>query len=471
MINKIKEYFFLILFIQIFLKSEFLFSLLYKFFLMDQEAILPLIRSFDGVTEENCPDFNSLREGHVLAMIINQLSNDIKINLDQLLAIDRGKNDDWFYCLKNLKNIYNQVKEPFASVKLTAPVDAMGIARNSKPEQLLNFLSMIFVYALKTPKKDELMKIVKSLPKTTQAAFKELITLQINKPATPSNHQTNESASPKSVTTTPTKAPPTPSSVETPEMRTQRIKLEIALKRLESEKDQLLSENSDLKNEKEKIQNSNVPSNTPSDSSSESSAKIAEAMNAKNREEEEIKNLDNEIAELEPFSEQKNKLQAEQEAINARLKSLRQKISQSTPTIEGFRDSTDPTAIKLLQEIDEAEKIIRPDYTEKLRLAISKLKKEINNVNEDINEKIELLGGPQAIEQQPSGEGENKNENGNSDMSSTLSNDIDALTERNNHLNDEIVELLVRAEAIEKMKNQHSFLEHVRSSSVYLKPE
>lgn len=59
----------------------------------------------------------------------------------------------------------------------------------------------------------------------------------------------------------------------------------------------------------------------------------------------------------------------------------------------------------------------------------------------------------------------------NSDISASLSNEIDALTEKNNQLNEEIVELMVRAEAIEKMKNQHSYLEHIRSSSIFMKPE
>lgn len=438
---------------------------------MDKEAILPWIKSFDGVTDENCPNFDSLADGFVLAMIFNQLTDDNKINMDSLLPNVEG-NNAWFNRLKNIRLVYDHVKEPFASFKLTSSVDATSIARHSKPEALVNFVSMFIVYSLKCPKKDEILKKTKALPKATQAAIKEAITSQRTKPSTPSSSQTaSESTPTKSVPQTPTKQA---TSVETPEMRTQRIKLEIELKRLEKEKDQLISENSDLKNEKEKIKNIN---SGPTPKSSDSSPKIDEALNAQKQEEAEIKALDEEISSLEQFNAQKDKLQAEFEALNSKLRSIRQKANKSAPTIESFKGTTDPQAIKYLQEIEEAEKVIQPDYINKLNLLISKLNKEINIAMEDLNEKVELLGGPQMLTSQPL-ESPTKDDgtdikkiDDNSDISANLSNEIDVLTEKNNQLNEEIIELMVRAEAIEKMKNQHSFLEHIRSSSIFMKPE
>lgn len=439
---------------------------------MDKEAILPWIKSFEGVNDENCPNFDSLADGHVLAMIFNQLTDDNKFNMESLLQVDTSK-DDWFTRVKNLKALYNHAKDRFAAVKLTSPVDFIGIARNTKPEALVNFVSMFIVYSLKCSKKDEILKKTKALPKATQAAIKEAITMQKTKPAAPAASQSaSESTPAKSVPQTPTK---TASNTETPEMRTQRIKLEIELKRLENEKNALISENSDLKNERDRIKNLNANAK-PKSSDSSSSAKIAEITATKKQKEDEIQALDNEIASLEQFNEQKNQLQAELAALNSRIQAMRKKASQAAPTLEYFKETTDPQAIKYLKDIEEAEKIIQPDYIKKLHLILEKFNKEVSVALSDVDEKVELLGGPQMLTSQPESPSKDdgseiKKIDDNNDVSTSLSNDIDALTERNNQLNEEIMELMVRAEAIEKMKNQHSFLEHIRSSSVFMKPE
>ena len=434
---------------------------------MNPDALLPWIRSFDGVTEENCPNFESLREGHVLASIFNQLTDDPQIDLTKLDPIDRTK-DIWFSCLKNLRAIVNVIQKPFEDAKLTNPIDVRSISKNAKPEALYNLVSMFILYSLKGPKQKDMISRLKSMPKPTQDAVKDILKAQKSAAqSSPNRTAPSTSQTPQITPTTPSASTSTTQNLE---LKTQKIRLELNLKRLEKEKDQLLSENSDLKQEKEKLlaMKSNQTAGTSSSLSQiqEVTAMIREAEASRQKENEEIEQLDKEISALEPFEEQKAKLQAELDANNSKLRLLRQKISQSAPTIDSFRALDDEKARALLLEIDQCEKELQPEYAQTLKSEINEIKKKLVAYAEDVTEKIQLLGGPQLAE-----EGKTTNEDNETDITSQLSNEIDELTDRNNALNEEIIEIMAKAESIERMRDHQSFLEHIRSSSIFLKPE
>jgi hypothetical protein len=62
-------------------------------------------------------------------------------------------------------------------------------------------------------------------------------------------------------------------------------------------------------------------------------------------------------------------------------------------------------------------------------------------------------------------------EAGGEDAARKIQEEIQTLVEWNNQLNEETVQLVVRAEAIEKLKGQQSFLEHLRASKRFVRPE
>ena len=414
------------------------------------EALLSWVKLYDGVTAENCPDFESLRDCHVLSLVYNQIADDShRVDPSSINPVE-DKKKDWYKVLKNVKTLVSAMKAPFEKLNIPEFEETTALARSSKEEALPDLVKLIFLYSVKGPKKNETVQMIKKLDKSSQQHLMQFLKEYRGKLAA----SPTPKSSAETVQTTPIKQQ---TSTDKLNFTIEKTKLEKAIKQLESEKSQLVSENSDLKNEKSKLE---ATKNANRLAKSDANQSELDTLNQLTRDKEEAQRLslqlDNEIKALEHIRDEKQRAQLELDALNAKIRDLKKKTNPSPPSIEEWRESTDPNAIKLLQEIDESEKMIRDEYYNKLNEESNKIKKAINIIASDIKEKQEFIGDANELDD---------------DLGTRLSNEIDALNEKNNTLNEEIMALIAKAEAIDKMKTQHSFLEHLRSSSVFLQPE
>ena len=121
-----------------------------------------------------------------------------------------------------------------------------------------------------------------------------------------------------------------------------------------------------------------------------------------------------------------------------------------------FRDSTDLTAQKYLKEIDEAEARLTDEYQKSIQAENQKIKAAAKKLVQEIKTLKEMVGDV----------GDEADDDG-----SKLADGIAELVERANRTNAETIEMIAKAEAIERLKQQRSYLEHLRSSTKYIKPE
>ncbi|KAH0794926.1 hypothetical protein GPJ56_001203 [Histomonas meleagridis] len=388
------------------------------------DSLLPWIYSFEGVTPENCPSFNNLREGFAVATIFNQLQNTCQIDTSKLLTVDHSK-DDWYTCLKNIKSIQEKIKEPFAAAKLKSTFDCTGIARLSSPTALPDLIHTLILYSLKGPEKAKGLERIKTLPSETQKAIKSIIQSKSKKPSSPGSPESSQ-------TTTPTRSNA---------KALLKSKYEKMLQTLKSENEKLLKENAELKSQQPKA-------------SAQTKEQI-EFNEAKKKRDDAIAagaELDKELQSLQEVADRKKKMQLELEAINAKIKDLEKKSKADTLTVDSFNGSTDPTVIKLLAEIKEAEELIKPEYYESLKKTEAKLKKE----------HAKLTAFIKSVEPKA-------NADDSDDAAAKLSKEIEDLIMENNRMNSETIGMLARVESIERMKNKQSFIEHLRSSTLFLK--
>jgi chromosome segregation ATPase len=358
------------------------------------EDLLPWFRSFDGVTEDICPSVESLRDCHVFGIIFNQLQ-DKKIDLATLPRLSAS--ESWMNYRRNIRALVDVTKPIFESHKLSLVLNPTSFARNSDPEALSNLTELFIRLSLKVPRKAEQTARIKSLPKQTQRAIKALF---------------DKTAKPAEVDT-------------------------------DAERKRLLQEQADLEREKQALLAA-----APSAALREVElrrAKIA-AQGAE---------LDAEIQKREGLAEEKRRLQAEVDALNAKIRELTATLNSAPKTIDDFRGLDDERARKLLADIEEGEKRIRPEFGEALRAENEKLRKTIQALSKEERELGQMVGDMPPVSE---GEEERRKE-------------IEALVERNNCLNEETMKLVARAEAIEKLKNQQSFLEHLRASTRFVRPD
>lgn len=139
--------------------------------------ILFYVRSFEGVTNDNCPSLESLRDGYIFTTIYNQMTNSANM-LDTSLLKSRCKTCDWLHCAFNLSKLYIHVKPEFELLGIYYPINLTKIAKNGDLEQICAFIKMLLRYSLKCPKKEEFEQKFRSLPTLNQVAV--LLGIKIN---------------------------------------------------------------------------------------------------------------------------------------------------------------------------------------------------------------------------------------------------------------------------------------------------
>ncbi|KAH0794792.1 hypothetical protein GPJ56_001339 [Histomonas meleagridis] len=383
------------------------------------DFLLPWIYSF-GITNEECPNLESLREGHVLSKIFNSIQDNVKIDLSALKTIDHTK-DDWISCLRNLKTVQENIKDQFSKLQIRASFDLTSIARRSNPDSLKQLLVSFLLYSLKGPKKTENISRVKSLPKNTVKEIQTLI-----KENSSSSHS---SGSPKSDNNS--------SNVIT---QYQQI-----LDKLDSECKQLASENEKLQNEIESLRNQQSNSNN----------KYMEMyLETKAKRDSEIQlgeKLDKELQNKEALEEKRKQLLQEISNFQKKQKVLKEKASEFTT--ENFENSNDPAIQQLVNEIKETEKLISQDNITKLENERARLKKFLLSMAADVKEKKKIVGD-NPIDM-----------NSNNEVVTKLQKEIEELIDKNNQINEEIMGIIQKADSIEQLKSPKSLLEQMRTGN------
>ena len=139
--------------------------------------ILFYVRSFEGVTNDNCPSLESLRDGYIFTTIYNQMTNSANM-LDTSLLKSRCETCDWLHCAFNLSKLYSHIKPEFELLGIYYPINLSKIAKNGDLEQICAFIKMLHRYSLKCPKKEEFEQKFRSLPTLNQVAV--LLGIKIN---------------------------------------------------------------------------------------------------------------------------------------------------------------------------------------------------------------------------------------------------------------------------------------------------
>ena len=398
---------------------------------MDKDGILAWIRSFEGVTPENCPDFESLKDGIVLGIVFNEIQN-TRVEF-QMRELDKSK-DDWVTALRNLRDLQSKVKPAFDAAKAPLKLDTSAVARGSRPEALVDLVESFVILALKGPKKADIIQKMKNLPKDAQKAIKAIVE--------------KVKASPVRPTAPPKEAAPAPQP--SPSSRAILL-LERQIATAKEEKQKLAQQREELEKEKAQVlaERANVEKCPEQIEYEEACAKYEEL-------EKRAKEIEEQVKAKEGVLEDKKRAQGELDAVDARIRDLKRRLNMSAPTVDSFRDSTDLTAQKYLKEIDEAEARLTDEYQKSIQAENQKIKAAAKKLVQEIKTLKEMVGDV----------GDEADDDG-----SKLADGIAELVERANRTNAETIEMIAKAEAIERLKQQRSFLEHLRSSTKYIKPE
>ena len=99
-------------------------------------AILVFIRSFEGVTSENCPSLESLRDGFIFATIYNQMTNPPNM-FDTSLLRHPADGNDWPTCLMNLTRLYCHIEPQLELLNFNYYIDLCKIAKDEDIDQIL----------------------------------------------------------------------------------------------------------------------------------------------------------------------------------------------------------------------------------------------------------------------------------------------------------------------------------------------
>ena len=167
----------------------------------------------------------------------------------------------------------------------------------------------------------------------------------------------------------------------------------------------------------------------------------------------ESENLDAELKSLQDATQEKEKVQSEIRDLKQKIQVAEEQLNKPFD-IEKLKQSDDPQILDLLKQIQENEEMLKPEHTEKLRGEVEKLKQTVLKLKDIVSAK---KAKAENVKDQPT-DGENQK----------LEAEINEYVERNNKLNKEIIEILSRNEAIEQSKQSQSFLEHLRTSDVFL---
>jgi hypothetical protein len=374
------------------------------------EDLLPWFRSFDGVSEQVCPSVESLRDCHVFGLIFNQLQEK---QVDMASLPRTSATDTWVAYLRNIRTLTEAMKPVLEAHKLSLAINQTAFARNSNPEALANLVELFIRLSLKVPRKAEEAARIKQMPKATQLAIKALF----DKTAKPPDAD----------------SPP---------------RAEAGLAQAQAERARLQQEQADLERERGELL------------AARAGPRAAELHEIEGQRERILRRgaeLDAEIQRREGVAEEKRRLQGEVDALGARARELAAQLGQAPKTVDDFRRDGDERARRLLADIDDAERRLRPEYADALRQAADRLRRTIQQLTKEEKELAQMVGDMPDV--------------GADEATRAMSEDIQALLDSNNRLNEETVRLVARAEAIEKLRSQQSFLEHLRSSKRFVRPE
>ena len=377
------------------------------------ELILPWIFSFDGVTNSDLDSFSSLRSGHVLAKIFNQIQGEDVIDLNSLKPVDQSK-DDWISCLRNMKTLQSHIRGPFSNCQIQSTFDITSIARRSNADNSLKELVEAFIlFSLKGPKKAENIERVKKLPKETIKMIQEIIQKKRTQNKDDAKIVKSEKGQPKQ-------------------------QIEQIIQQLDTEKANLKKANEDLKNEIQTLKNKG----TEYQQFYELNLKKEEIIK-------ENQKLDEEINLKENLEEKKNQLQAQ---LNEYKKNINQVKEQELmiKSLKVYERSTDHKVINYLNEIHKIEDTIEESNILKIEKEYTHLKKILKKLASDIKSKKDIIENYKEID-------EDQN-----DIENKLSNEIEMLIDKNNQLNHEIIELVKKTELIEQLNTPESLLEKMR---------
>ena len=143
------------------------------FILMNADKIklynefLFFVRSFEGITHDNCSNLESLRDGYTFVNIYNQMTNPPNM-FDTSLLRSSKETGDWVPPLFNLCKLYRHIEPEFRSLNIFTHIDLYKIANKGDLDQICAFIKMLFYYLLKCPKKEELKPVFQSLPTRTK---------------------------------------------------------------------------------------------------------------------------------------------------------------------------------------------------------------------------------------------------------------------------------------------------------------
>lgn len=395
---------------------------------MDPSPLLPWFRSFDGVTPEVLPSVNHIIEGFAVCYVFNKLQDAVKIDVSKLSQVNREK-DDFVHTYKNLKFVCDQMKEQLSAAKCKSQFDILKIAKNKNQESINELINALIVFSLKGPKAELGKEIYKKLDKETKAAIGNLAEEMKNKKAASKASSAKESSTHDII----------------------KKKYEGTLEQLKQENEMLKKENQALKDNKTKIENKKKDNVKVVQKSKE---QIDYEETCKNKEQvvQEGQKLDLEIKELGDVESEKNRMRLELNTINGKIKDLEKKKENETKSIESYQNSTDPKVIKLLTEIKKEEEKLSPKYIEHLQSSKAKLQKQLNKLSAELNDFNDLV-----------------DDTSEDDTYSKLTKEIEKIIDENNNLNSEIAKMLVQADNIDRLKDNHSFIQHLRSSSLFIK--
>ena len=408
----------------------------------EENCILEWVKASGKADAEDSSAYKTLNYCFSIYNILN-FASDGNIKTDNLTK--PKKEGDWLTAMKNIKALQTAFEKEFNSKNISVSIEATAMARGSKPELLLNFYKIVIIYCYESAHKSDFEAITAKCSQDTQTFVNQTISAF---QAKTSDNKQEEKAAPAPKPSSPTKE----AEKQTTQTRELSATEKVQLRSIEKENAQYRAELEKLKAELQVIQSQNGV-NSASLNAGDNEAQISQQKQKIQQMENESKEIDEELKKLQDITAEKEKEQADLKKAQEQLQNLEDQLRKPLD-FEALKQSEDPQIQELLTQIKAAEDQLKPEYTEKLTQDVKKLAETVNKLKNIVTSKKAKAG--EAKDEPADGE------------TAQLEKEIEEIVNRNNQLNLEIMSILSRTEAIEQSKNSHSFLEHLRTSDLFL---
>ena len=407
----------------------------------EENSVLEWVKAFGKVAPEEVSSYKALSYCFAFYKILN-FASDGEIKTDSLAQ--PKKEDDWITAMKNIKAFDSAMQKEFNSKNVKYTVEATAMARGSKPEVLMNFYKSIITYCYQTAHKPEFEAQTAKCSEKTQQFVKQII----------ASYETKESSKQQETAAAPVSAAPASKAPEKESAQARELTVaeKAQIRVIERKNAEYKAELEKLQKELHDIQTQNATA-TASSNAGESDAQASAQKLKIQQMEKESKDIDEELKKLQDATTEKENEQQELKKAQEKLQTLEEQLRKPLD-FEALKQNEDPQIQDLLNQIKKAEEQLKPEYTDKLSQDVKKMADTINKLKEVV-----------ASKKAKAGDAKDEPENGET---AKLEQEIEEIVNRNNQLNREIMGILSRTEAIEQSKNSHSFLEHLRTSDLFL---